>query len=86
MTFRIDWRPEAIDAFARLHKEDPSGADLVFLAIYELRGNPRPTNSAELGDSGVYRLLLGYYRVTYTVSESTVTVAILLVGKSQTAR
>jgi mRNA interferase RelE/StbE len=86
LTYSIDWKPAAIDAVARLHKEDPTGVELVLLAVDDLLDNPWPTNSVELGHAGIYRLLLGYYRVTYAVSESTVTVAVLLVGKSPNAR
>jgi len=81
-TYWIDWKPAAIDAASLLHREDKLGAQLVLTAVYELGDNPRPGNSANLGRGGLRRLLLGYYRVLYKVSEKNSTVTIIMVAKA----
>jgi mRNA-degrading endonuclease RelE of RelBE toxin-antitoxin system len=51
-------------------------------AVYELTDNPRPTGSTQLGGSGTYRrLLLGYYRVLYSVTDDPPQIKIFLVGR-----
>ena len=50
--------------------------------MYELGDNPTPGNSANLGRGGLRRLLLGYYRVLYKVSEKNSTVTIIMVAKA----
>ena len=81
-TYWIDWKPAAIDAATLLHQEDKLGAQLVLAAVYELGDNPTPGNSANLGRGGLRRLLLGYYRVLYKVSEKNSTVTIIMVAKA----
>ncbi|WP_051451740.1 hypothetical protein [Actinospica robiniae] len=81
-TYWIDWKPAAIDAATMLHQEDKLGAQLVLAAVYELGDNPTPGNSANLGRGGLRRLLLGYYRVLYKVSEKSSTVTIIMVAKA----
>lgn len=78
----IDWKPAAIDAATLLHREDKLGAQLVLTAVYELGENPCPGNSANLGRGGLRRLLLGYYRVLYKVSEKNSTVTVIMVAKA----
>lgn len=81
-TYWIDWKPAAIDAATMLHQEDKLGAQLVLAAVYELGDNPTPGNSANLGRGGLRRLLLGYYRVLYKVSDKNNTVTIIMVAKA----
>ena len=81
-TYWIDWKPAAIDAASTMHREDKLGAQLVLTAVYELSENPRPGNSANLGRGGLRRLLLGYYRVLYKVSEKSATVTVIMVAKA----
>jgi mRNA interferase RelE/StbE len=81
-TYWIDWKPAAIDAASVLHREDKLGAQLVLTAVYELSENPKPGNSANLGRGGLRRLLLGYYRVLYKVSEKNATVTVIMVAKA----
>jgi len=81
-TYWIDWKPAAIDAATMLHQEDKLGAQLVLAAVYELGDNPTPGNSANLGRGGLRRLLLGYYRVLYKVSDKNSTVTIIMVAKA----
>lgn len=81
-TYWIDWKPAAIDAASMLHREDKLGAQLVLTAVYELGDNPCPGNSTSLGRGGLRRLLLGYYRVLYKVSERNSTVTVIMVAKA----
>lgn len=80
------WEPEAIDRLAALVKQYPEAAQAVVPAIYELAANPRPTGSTPLGGSGTRRLLLGYYRVLYEVSDEPPVVQIFLVGRADQPR
>jgi mRNA interferase RelE/StbE len=86
VTYSIIWKAEAIEGATRLHKIDPIGADLILAAVYDLADNPKPSNSVLLGTSGLRRLLLGYYRVLYHVSDGTVTVTVMMVGKAAEPR
>jgi mRNA interferase RelE/StbE len=81
-SYEIAWKPSAFDAAVQLHREDRLGAELVIAAVWDLADNPRPSNSTSLGRSGLRRLLLGYYRVLYKVSDKTVTVTVVMVAKA----
>lgn len=86
MTYEIVWSDGAIEQLATLNGRYADAAMLVTAAVYDLADNPRPTNASRLGNSDVYRLLLGYYRVMYGVEEKTVTVQVLTVGRSDRPR
>lgn len=85
--YGLAWEPEAIDQLAALVKQYPEAAQAVIPAIYELAADPRPTGSMRLGGSGTYRrLLLGYFRVIYAVSDDPSLVRIILVGRADQPR
>lgn len=85
--YELTWESEAIDRLAALVKQYPEAAQGVVPAIYELAANPRPTGSTQLGGSGTYRrLLLGYFRVLYAVSDDPPLVRIILVGRADQPR
>lgn len=85
--YALAWEDAAVDRLAALAKQYPEAAQGVIPAIYELADNPRPTGSTQLGGSGTYRrLLLGYFRVLYAVSDDPPLVRIVLVGRADQAR
>lgn len=85
--YALAWEDAAVDRLADLVKQYPQAAQGVIAAIYELAANPRPTGSTQLGGSGTYRrLLLGYFRVLYEVSDDPPLVRIILVGRADQPR
>lgn len=85
--YELEWFPEAIDQLALLAKRFPEAPSLIVPAVYELIDHPRPPGSTQLSGSGAYRrLLLGYYRVMYSVSDDPPRIAIMLVGRADTPR
>jgi mRNA interferase RelE/StbE len=86
VTYEIAWSDVAIDQLTALNERHPNAAGLITAGVYDLAGNPRPTNASRLGGSDMYRLLLGYYRILYEVQDKTVTVDVLSVGRSDRAR
>jgi mRNA interferase RelE/StbE len=85
--YALAWEDVAVDRLAALVKQYPEAAQGVIPAIYELAVNPHPTGSTQLGGSGTYRrLLLGYFRVLYAVSDDPPLVRIVLVGRANQPR
>jgi mRNA interferase RelE/StbE len=82
----IEWVPAAVDRLSALSQEYAEAPGLIVTAVYELASNPYPTNSTQLGTSPLRRLLLGYWRVTYEVTEAEQRIRILMVGRSRTPR
>ena len=85
--YELMWEDAAVDRLAALVKRYPDAARGVIPAIYELAENPRPNGSTRLGDSGAYRrLLLGYFRVLYEVTDDPPVVRVVLVGRADQPR
>lgn len=85
--YELTWEDAAVNRLAALVKQYPEAAQGVIPAIYELAVNPRPTGSTVLGETGAYRrLLLGYFRVLYAVSDDPPLVRIVLVGRADQPR
>jgi mRNA interferase RelE/StbE len=85
--YALVWEDAAVERLAALVKQYPEAAQGVIPAIYELADNPRPIGSTQLGGSGTYRrLLLGYFRVLYAVSDDPPLVRIVLVGRADQPR
>ncbi|GHF10547.1 MULTISPECIES: type II toxin-antitoxin system RelE family toxin [Streptomyces] len=81
MTYDIVWDEHAIDNATRFLKEDPEGLRLLFDSIDLLAENPRPAGAAEYGSPDLRRLHVGRYRVLYEITERTVTIVIIHVGR-----
>jgi len=85
--YELAWAPEAMDQLALLAKRFPEAPSLIVAAVYELIDQPRPSGSTELSGSGTYRrLLLGYYRVMYSVVDDPARITIILVGRADAPR
>ena len=84
--YELAWEPEAIDRLTALVHEYPEAAQAVIPAIYELGADPRPTGSTPLGTGGIRRLLLGYFRATYQVTDDPPVVRIIVVGRADRPR
>jgi mRNA interferase RelE/StbE len=62
-------------------KSDPRGMDLVLDTINLLTTDPRPRGAQQYGSRNTLRIHIGAYRLLYEVSDSTVTIALISLGK-----
>ncbi|MDX3772351.1 MULTISPECIES: type II toxin-antitoxin system RelE family toxin [unclassified Streptomyces] len=81
MTYTVIWDEVAIDAAARFLKDDPVGLRQLMDAVDLLATEPRPGGSAEYGSRDLRRMHVGRYRVMYEITESTVTIVIIHIGR-----
>ncbi|MFF5128119.1 type II toxin-antitoxin system RelE/ParE family toxin [Streptomyces syringium] len=81
MSFQIIWDEPAIDAATRFLKDDPEGLRQLFTAIDLLADDPRPVGAAEYGSPDLRRIHVGRYRVLYEITDSSVTIVIIHVGR-----
>ncbi|WP_327241083.1 type II toxin-antitoxin system RelE family toxin [Streptomyces sp. NBC_01320] len=81
MTYAITWDEAAIDAAARFLKNDPDGLRQLMDAVDMLAEHPRPAGTAEYGSPDLRRMQVGRYRVLYEITEATVTIAVIHVGR-----
>ena len=72
---------EATSAAARFLKDDPNGLRQVLSAVDRLPDQPRPPCSGALGSQGLRRLHCGRYRVVYDISDTTITIIVLHLGR-----
>ncbi|ADI07438.1 hypothetical protein SBI_04318 [Streptomyces bingchenggensis BCW-1] len=82
MNYRIIWDDPAINAAARFLKDDPEGLQQVFAAVDLLAVDPRPIGTAEYGSPDLRRMHVGFYRVMYEITESTVTIMVMHLGRT----
>lgn len=82
MNHRITWDEPAINTAAHFLKDDPEGLRQVFAAIDLLAVNPRPIGTAEYGSPDLRRMHVGFYRVLYEITDSTVTIVIMNLGRT----
>jgi hypothetical protein len=81
------WDDAAVDRLAALVRRYPDAAKGVIPASCELADNPRPVGSTQLDASGAYRrLVLGYFRVPYVVTNDPPLVQVVLVGRADRPR
>ncbi|WP_327280937.1 MULTISPECIES: type II toxin-antitoxin system RelE/ParE family toxin [unclassified Streptomyces] len=81
MTYEIVWDEPAIDAAARFLKDDTDGLRQLMDAVDLLADQPRPEGSTPYGSPDLRRLHVGRYRVKYEITEATVTVVVIHVGR-----
>ncbi|MFJ6792039.1 type II toxin-antitoxin system RelE family toxin [Streptomyces angustmyceticus] len=82
MTYTIVWDEAAIDAAARFLKDDPEGLRQLMEAVDLLAEQPRPEGTAEYGSTELRRMHVGRYRVLYEITEATVTIVVIHVGRT----
>ena len=81
MTYDITWDEAAINAAARFLKDDPTGLRQLMDAVDLLAEQPRPAGSAEYGSPDLRRMHVGRYRVLYEITDATVTIVVIHVGR-----
>ncbi|MDX3214046.1 type II toxin-antitoxin system RelE/ParE family toxin [Streptomyces sp. ME02-6991-2B] len=82
MTWTIIWDEPAIAAAARFLKDDPDGLRQLMDAVDLLADQPRPPGSAEYGSPNLRRMHVGRYRVMYEITEATVTIVVIHIGRT----
>ncbi|MFE3880657.1 type II toxin-antitoxin system RelE/ParE family toxin [Kitasatospora sp. NPDC059146] len=82
MNHTIIWDEPAINAAARFLKDDPDGLRQVMDAVDLLADTPRPQGSAEYGSLDLRRMHVGRYRVMYEITEATVTIVVIHLGRT----
>jgi len=76
--YRVEYSPAAKKELA---KTPNKVTERIVAAVRQLAENPRPRGCKKLeGETDMYRIRVGNYRVIYTVSDEAVTVLILRVG------
>ncbi|MFJ1751307.1 type II toxin-antitoxin system RelE/ParE family toxin [Kitasatospora sp. NPDC088134] len=81
MKYTILWDEPAINAAARFLKDDPEGLRQLMDAVDLLAASPRPPGSTEYGSADLRRIHVGRYRVMYEITETTVTVIVIHLGR-----
>ena len=81
MTYRIIWDEHAVNAAARFLKDDADGLRRLLDSVDLLATDPRPTGSAEYGSPDLRRMPVGRYRVMYEITDTTVTIVVLHIGR-----
>ncbi|MGW7312897.1 type II toxin-antitoxin system RelE family toxin [Streptomyces sp. NPDC054854] len=81
MTYAIVWDEAAIDAAVRFLKDDPDGLRQMMDAVDLLADQPRPQGTAEYGSQDLRRMHVGRYRVLYEITDATVTIVVIHVGR-----
>ncbi|MFJ8646710.1 type II toxin-antitoxin system RelE/ParE family toxin [Streptomyces sp. NPDC093546] len=81
MTYAIVWDEAAIDAATRFLKDDPDGLRQLMDAVDLLADQPRPDGTAEYGSADLRRMHVGRYRVLYEISDATITIVVIHVGR-----
>ncbi|MEV6978365.1 type II toxin-antitoxin system RelE/ParE family toxin [Kitasatospora sp. NPDC093806] len=81
MSHTIIWDEPAINAAARFLKDDPDGLRQVMDAVDLLAHSPRPPGSTEYGSPDLRRMHVGRYRVMYEITEATVTIVVIHLGR-----
>ncbi|MFD0418742.1 type II toxin-antitoxin system RelE/ParE family toxin [Streptomyces sp. NPDC127108] len=82
MSYQVLWEEPALNIAAKFMGDDPDGVRQVFAATDLLASEPRPAGSAEYGSTNLRRMHVGRYRVLYEITQSTVTVMVLHLGRT----
>ncbi|MFI2351736.1 type II toxin-antitoxin system RelE/ParE family toxin [Streptomyces sp. NPDC019443] len=82
MTYEIVWDEPAINADAQFLTDDPDGLRQLMDAIELLANHPRPDGTAEYGSPDLRRMHVGRYRVLYEITDRTVTIVVVHIGRT----
>ena len=81
MTYTVLWDEAALDAAARFLKDDADGLRQLMDAVDLLADQPRPAGTSEYGSPDIRRMHVGRYRVMYEITEATVTIVVINIGR-----
>lgn len=82
MSYQVFWEEPALDVATRFLRDDPDGLQQVFKATDLLAVDPRPEGTTEYGSPDLRRMHVGRYRIMYEITESTVTVMVVHLGRT----
>lgn len=82
MNYTIIWDEAAVNTAARFLKDDPEGLRQLMDAVDLLADQPRPQGTIEYGSPDLRRMHVGRYRVLYEITEATVTIVVIHVGRT----
>jgi len=83
MRFTIVWEPPAANGLRRLKPRDGDAVKPLVQAVNALARDPEPAASSKLGGTGLRRLRVGPYRVTYEIDGGRVAVKVLMFGSTR---
>lgn len=79
MTYRIEVKPSAADALAKIPQPHRRR---IARKIDQLADNPRPRGAIHLeGPSSLYRLRVGDYRIIYQIQDAALVVLVVRIGQ-----
>lgn len=81
MTYSVVWADEALAAAQTYMTDDRDGLVQVFDAVDLLASEPQPAGAYAWGVDR-YRIHVGRYRVIYEITEQTVTVEVIHLGRT----
>jgi mRNA interferase RelE/StbE len=82
LSYQVLWEEPALDVAARFLRDDPDGLRQVFKATDLLAADPRPEGTTEYGSADLRRMHVGRYRIMYEITEGTVTVMVVHLGRT----
>lgn len=82
MTYTVIWDETAINAAARFLKDDPEGLRQLMDAVDLLADQPRPNGTVPYGSPDLRRMHVGRYRVLYEITQATVTIVVIHLGRT----
>lgn len=82
MSHEIIWDEAALDMAARFLKDDPEGLRQLIASIDLLADSPRPEGSTPYGSPNLRRIHSGRYRALYEISDATVTIIVIHIGRT----
>ncbi|MFE9391224.1 type II toxin-antitoxin system RelE/ParE family toxin [Streptomyces sp. NPDC006784] len=82
MTYAIVWEEAALNAAARFLEDDAEGLRRLMDTVDLLAQEPRPDGTVEYGSPDLRRMYVGRYRVVYEITDNTVTVVVMHLGRT----
>ncbi|MDF4251600.1 type II toxin-antitoxin system RelE/ParE family toxin [Streptomyces sp. WMMB303] len=82
MTYAIVWEEAALNAAPRFLEDDAEGLRRLMDAVDLLAQEPRPDGTVEYGSPDLRRMYVGRYRVVYEITDNTVTVVVMHLGRT----
>ncbi|MCC3771152.1 type II toxin-antitoxin system RelE/ParE family toxin [Streptomyces sp. UNOC14_S4] len=82
MRYTLIWANDTARKLRELRQRDGDAVKPFHDAISGLARDPRPPAAAQMGGTNSYRLHVGKYRAMYEISDSRVSVTVLLIGNT----
>ncbi|MEU5420306.1 type II toxin-antitoxin system RelE/ParE family toxin [Streptomyces sp. NPDC020667] len=83
MSYTLIWANDTARKLRELRQRDGDAVKPFHDAINSLVRDPRPSSSVQMGGTNSYRLRTGKYRALYEISDSRVSVTVLMIGTTR---